>query len=79
MPPGSHAPTLSPFSFFGSFMGVLWLVIGILIAFYVYSDASRRYPRGSPAPLVWTIAVVVGGLLVLILYLLVRPEERRED
>ncbi|ALL00995.1 hypothetical protein Pyrde_0947 [Pyrodictium delaneyi] len=59
-------------------MGLVWLLIGLLIAFYVYSDSSKRYPRGSLAPLIWTVAVVFGGLLVLLLYLLVRPPERRD-
>ena len=79
MPHVPHAPTFLPLSFFNSLVWILWLVIGVLIAFYVYSDASRRYPRGSLAPLVWTVAVVFGGLLVLVLYFLVRPPERRGD
>jgi hypothetical protein len=52
---------------------LVWLVL----ALWVYSDASRRYPQGSIAPLIWALATLIGGILVVILYLLVRPPERR--
>ena len=52
---------------------ILWLALAI----WVYSDSSRRYPPGSLAPLIWALATLIGGILVVILYLLVRPPERR--
>lgn len=63
--------------FFAGLLNLLVLVINLLIAFWVYRDSSRRYPPGSLAPLIWGIAALIGGLLVVILYLLVRPPERR--
>ncbi|WP_143522026.1 hypothetical protein [Pyrodictium delaneyi] len=65
---------------FWGFGGLVWLFLGLLVAFFVYSDASGRYPRGSLAPLAWAVGVVFGGLLVLLIYLVVRPSgERREE
>ncbi len=62
---------------FTGFVNLLVLLINLLIALWVYQDSSRRYPPGSLAPFVWGIAALIGGLLVVILYLLVRPPERR--
>ncbi len=60
------------------------LVIATAAAWYVYNDSSKRYPEDSPAPVVWAVVMffaflagLVPGLVLLLLYLLVRPPRRR--
>jgi len=52
------------------------LILWALLAAWVYVDASRRYPPGSLAPIIWGLATLLGGILVVLLYLLVRPPKR---
>ena len=48
---------------------VIWFVIAILIAIWVYRDAEKR---GSSGPL-WLIIVIITGIIGIIIWLLVRP------
>lgn len=52
--------------------GVLTLIIGAVLAYYVYTDASKR---GKDNALLWALAVgiltlltLIGGLLALAVY-----------
>lgn len=58
-------------------LNLLILLAWLVLALWVYSDASRRYSQDSVAPIIWALATLIGGILVVILYLLVRPPERR--
>ncbi|MEB3778814.1 MAG: PLDc N-terminal domain-containing protein [Desulfurococcales archaeon] len=57
---------------------LLFILIAILIAVWVYRDAQRRYPGDSTVPLIWLLIVLITGIIGLIVYLIVRPPERRE-
>jgi len=56
-------------------MYLLELIVSLVIAYYMYTDAKRRY-HDDTKPLLWLIAGLVGGIVALIIYLLVRPEMR---
>ncbi|MEF8848600.1 MAG: zinc ribbon domain-containing protein [Candidatus Thermoplasmatota archaeon] len=48
---------------------VIWLVVAILIAVWVYKDAEKRDSSGA----LWLIIVIVTGIIGLIVWLVVRP------
>jgi len=50
------------------FIPLIWFVIAILIAIWVYKDAEAHGMNG----VLWLIVVLVGGLIGLIIYLIVR-------
>jgi len=50
---------------------VVWFVIWILVAIWVYKDATSRGANG----VLWLIVVVLLGIIGLIIYLVVRPKE----
>jgi len=51
---------------------LLWFIIGILLCVWVYRDAQKRGMSG----ILWLIIVLIGGLLGLIIYLIVRKDEK---
>jgi cell division protein FtsW (lipid II flippase) len=51
------------------FWVILWFVIFILIAIWVYRDAERRDSNGA----LWLIIVILLGLIGIIIWLIVRP------
>ncbi len=53
------------------------LVILAYILFWVYRDASKRYPVGSYKPVIWILVVLFMHLVGLILYILLRPDVER--
>lgn len=63
----------------GLLLAALLLAAWLAVTVYVYRDASLRYPRGSLAPLIWALATLLGGPLVLLFYLLVRPPRGRGE
>ncbi len=50
---------------------VIWFIIWILIAIWVYRDAEARGKSG----VLWLIVVILLGLIGLIIWLVVRPKE----
>ncbi len=48
---------------------IIWFIIAILIALWVYKDAEKRGKSG----VLWLLVVLVGGLLGIIIWLIVRP------
>ncbi|AHZ23558.1 hypothetical protein E6P09_14275 [Haloferax mediterranei ATCC 33500] len=52
------------------FIGLL-LVVPLAVAFFVYRDAKRRNSRHA---LAWGIGAFLGGVIVWILYFVVRDE-----
>jgi RNA polymerase subunit RPABC4/transcription elongation factor Spt4 len=50
---------------------LLFLILGIVIVFWVYRDAERRGMSG----VLWALLVLVGNIIGLIIYLIVRNEE----
>ncbi|MEM3396954.1 MAG: zinc ribbon domain-containing protein [Thermoplasmata archaeon] len=54
------------------FLPIIWLVIWILIAIWVYKDAEKRGMSG----ILWLIIVVLLGLIGLIIYIVVRKPEQ---
>jgi len=50
---------------------VVWFVIWLLVAIWVYKDAEKRGANG----VLWLIVVVLLGIIGLIIYLVVRPKE----
>ena len=65
----------------GAFMGVaaiaclafalVWFIIWILVAIWVYKDAQKRGKNG----VLWLIIVIILGIIGLIIYLVVRGEK----
>lgn len=53
-------------------MVLLWFVIAILLAVWVYKDAESRGESG----VLWLIIVILTGIIGLIIWLLVRPSRR---
>ena len=53
----------------GFLLPVLFLIIGILIAIWVYKDAEARGSSG----VLWLIIVLILGIIGLIIWLVVRP------
>lgn len=63
---------------FGSAMciiGVVWLIIAIAIAVWVYKDAEARGENG----VLWLIIVILLGLIGLIIWLIARPKELKGE
>ena len=50
---------------------VLWFVVAILIAVWVYRDAEKRGENGA----LWLIIVLITGLIGLIIWLIVRGDK----
>jgi membrane protease YdiL (CAAX protease family) len=50
---------------------IIWFIIWILIAIWVYRDAEARGKSG----VLWLIVVILLGLIGLIVWLVVRPKE----
>lgn len=48
---------------------IIWLVIAILIAIWVYKDAQKRGESGA----LWLIIVILTSIIGLIIWLVVRP------
>ncbi len=48
---------------------IIWFVIFILIALWVYKDAEKRGKSG----VLWLLVVLVGGIIGIIIWLIVRP------
>ncbi len=63
-----------PFAFFRfaslSFLSLVMLVIWILVIVWVYRDAERRGMNG----VLWALLVLIGNLIGLLIYLIVRSE-----
>jgi hypothetical protein len=47
---------------------IVWCIIGILVAIWVYRDAEARGENGA----LWLIIVILTGLIGLIIYLITR-------
>lgn len=58
---------------------IIWLIIGILIAIWVYKDAEKRGTSGA----LWLVIVILTGIIGLIIWLVVRPplggEKKKES
>jgi len=52
-------------------IAVLWFVVAILIAVWVYRDAEKRGENGA----LWLIIVLITGILGLIIWLIVRGDK----
>ena len=52
----------------------IWLIVGILICVWVYGDAESRGMNGA----LWLIIILLGNVIGLIVYLIVRGEKGRE-
>lgn len=50
---------------------IIWLIISILLCVWVYRDAESRGMNG----VLWLIVVLIGGIIGLIVYLIVRKEK----
>ena len=48
---------------------IIWFIIAILIAIWVYKDAEKRGSSG----ILWLIIVLIAGIVGLIIWLVVRP------
>lgn len=51
-------------------------VIWLLVAIWVYRDATKRYPAGSFKPIFWALVVFFMTLVGFLLYVLLRPEKK---
>ena len=49
--------------------GIIWFVIAILIAIWVYKDAEKRGSSGA----LWLIIVILTGIIGIIIWLVIRP------
>lgn len=54
---------------------VSYFISSAIIAMWIYHDAKIRFPEESSIPLLWLIIVLFTGIIGLIIYLIVRPEE----
>lgn len=52
-------------------IGVLWFVVAILIAVWVYRDAESRGESGA----LWLIIVLITGIIGLIIWLIIRGDK----
>jgi len=48
---------------------IIWFVIAILIAVWVYKDAEKRGSSGA----LWLIIIILTGIIGLIIWLIARP------
>jgi len=48
---------------------IIWLIIAIVIAIWVYKDAEKRGSSGA----LWLIIVIFTGIIGLIIWLVIRP------
>jgi peptidoglycan/LPS O-acetylase OafA/YrhL len=53
---------------------IIWFVIAILIAVWVYKDAEKRGSSGA----LWLIIIILTGIIGIIIWLLIRPPLRGE-
>jgi len=53
------------------FIPIVWFIISILLCIWVYKDAESR---GMNA-VMWLIVVLIGGIIGVIIYLVVRKEK----
>jgi hypothetical protein len=53
---------------------ILFLAISVLLAIWVYNDAKARGENGA----IWVLILLVGKLVGLIIWLVVRPEKARK-
>ncbi len=65
---------VAPWAFWGfaglmCFLPIIWIIIAILIAIWVYRDAEKRGSSGA----LWLIIVIFTGIIGLIIWLVVRP------
>lgn len=56
------------------FLIIIPLVIQFVIAYWMYNDAKKRGEK----EVLWLIVGLVGGIIGLIIWLLVRPDVRRK-
>jgi len=56
-------------------IGIIWFVIWILVAIWVYKDAEKRGKSG----VLWLLIVIITGLLGLIIWLVVRGEKEKSS
>lgn len=61
-------------SFVMIFILLVALLVPIAVSVYIYRDAKRR---GSQHPLAWGIGAFLGGLIVWIIYFVVRGDMGR--
>lgn len=58
---------------------IIWFVIWILVAIWVYRDAEKRGTSGA----LWLIIVIILGIIGIIIWLVVRPpiggEKKKES
>jgi len=52
-------------------IGVLWFVIAILIAVWVYRDAEKKGESG----VLWLLIVLITGIIGLIIWLIIRRDK----
>ena len=52
-------------------IGVIWFVVAILIAVWVYRDAEKRGESGA----LWLLIVLITGIIGLIIWLIVRRDK----
>ena len=52
-------------------VGIIWFIVWILVAIWVYKDAEKRGKSG----VLWLIIVIILGLIGLIIWLVVRGEK----
>ena len=73
---GYYSGVIIGWAFFSLFLTVVWWIIAIFLCVWVYQDAKKRYPPESAEPVIWLLIVLLTGLIGLIIYLIVRPEEK---
>jgi uncharacterized membrane protein YhaH (DUF805 family) len=74
---GDSGPFGSGFLFDFSFvplMSLAFFIIWILVIVWVYRDAERKGMNG----LLWALLVLIGNLIGLIIYLIIRTESRQQ-
>ena len=70
--PAMESTAVPGFLSLGIILLILWFVIGIMIAVWVYRDATDR---GQKAVL-WVIIVLILSVVGLLIWLIVRPKTR---
>jgi len=55
----------------GCFAAIVWFIVNILLCVWVYRDAESRGMGGA----LWLIIILIGGIVGLIIYLVVRKEK----